>query len=65
MRRIYEEIGGMDRKTMSSRLQSTYEERYPVPLALALVLLAIEIALGDRKSRQGAFADPGGHGATP
>jgi len=63
LRRIYEEIGGMDRKTMSSRLQSAYEERYPVPLALALALLAIEIALGDRKSRQTSLADPGGQGA--
>jgi len=64
LRRIYEEIGGMDRKTMSSRLQSAYEERYPVPLALALALLAIEIAVGDRRSFRTMPAGPGERGAT-
>lgn len=59
LRRIYEEIAGMDRKTMSSRLQSAYEERYPIPLALALALLALEIAIGDRRSHQ---ASPAGAG---
>jgi Ca-activated chloride channel family protein len=64
LRRIYEEIAGMDRKTMSSRLQSAYEERYPIPLALALVLLALEIAIGDRRSRQAPLAGRGERRAT-
>jgi Ca-activated chloride channel family protein len=64
LRRIYEEIAGMDRKTMSSRLQSAYEERYPIPLALALALLALEIAIGDRRSRQAPLAGRGERRAT-
>ena len=65
LRRIYEEIGGMDRKTMSSRMQSAYEERYPIPLGLALALLAIDVAVGDRKSRRVSPAGLAGQGAGP
>jgi Ca-activated chloride channel family protein len=60
LRRIYEEIAGMDRKTMSSRLQTAYEERYPVPLAAALILLGLEVAVGDRRGR--AARPAGGQG---
>jgi Ca-activated chloride channel family protein len=64
LRRIYEEIAGMDQKTMSSRLQTTYEERYPIPLAVALILFALEIALGDRRSRAVPIAGMEEQGAT-
>ena len=47
--RIYGEIAAMDRKTLSSRLQSAFEERYPLPLGAALLLLLIEAAMGDRR----------------
>jgi Ca-activated chloride channel family protein len=46
---IYEEIAAMDRRTLSTRLQSAFEERYALPLGAALVLLLIETALGDRR----------------
>ena len=48
---IWEEIAGMDRKELSSRLQTMYEERYPIPLGAALLLLSIEAALGERRRR--------------
>lgn len=49
LRRIYEEIAAMDRRTLSSRMMSAFEERYVIPLGAALVLLALEAALGDRR----------------
>jgi Ca-activated chloride channel family protein len=51
LRRIYEEISGMDQKSLSARLQTTYEERYLFPLGVAIALLALEALLGDRKGR--------------
>ena len=50
LRKIYEEIAAMDQKALSSRLQTTYEERYAWPLGAALLLLVIESALGDRRA---------------
>jgi Ca-activated chloride channel family protein len=47
--RIYEEIAAMDRQTLSSRLQSAFEERYLLPLGAALLLLLVEAAMGDRR----------------
>jgi len=47
--RIYQEIAAMDRKTLSSRLQSAFEERYILPLGAALLLLLFEAAMGDRR----------------
>jgi len=44
----------MDQKTMSGRMLSVYEERYQIPLLVALILLALEAALLDR--RRGAAA---------
>ena len=49
LRRIYEEIAAMDQKSLSSRLQTAYEERFPIPLAAALMLLGLEAALGERR----------------
>ena len=34
---------------MSGRMMSVYEERYQIPLLAALILLAIEAALLDRR----------------
>ena len=58
LRRIYEEISGMDQKALSSRLHTAYEERYQMPLAAAILLLAVEAALSDRKraAETGALA---------
>ncbi len=52
LERIYEEIAGMDRRTLSSRMHSSYEDRYQFPLGAALVLLALEAAIPDRPHRR-------------
>jgi len=49
LKRIYEEISGMDKTSLSSRLHTAYEERYQIPLAAAIVLLVFEAALSDRR----------------
>jgi len=49
LQRVYEEISRMDQKTMSGRMLSVYEERYQIPLLAALILLALEAALSDRR----------------
>ncbi len=56
LRRIYEEVSGMDQKSLSARLQTTYEERYVIPLGVALALLMLEASIGDRKGRKAAQA---------
>jgi hypothetical protein len=64
LRTIYEEIAAMDQKTLSSRLQTAYEERYTLPLGAALLLLLLEAALGDRRGRPaGGAAAPAGEEA--
>jgi Ca-activated chloride channel family protein len=49
LKKVWEEIAGMDRKEISARMETTFEERYTIPLAAAFFLLAIETALGDRR----------------
>jgi Ca-activated chloride channel family protein len=49
LRKIYEDIAAMDKKSLSSRLQTTYEERFPIPLGAALLLLVLEAGLGERR----------------
>ncbi len=58
-RRIAEAIGGMEKREIASRLATRFEDRYQVPLALALALLAIESLLIGR----GAKAQAPGAGA--
>lgn len=48
LRRIYEEIAGMDHKTLSARLHTAYEERYQLPLGAAILLLIVEAAIPER-----------------
>src|SRR6185295_4936165 len=49
LQRVYEEISRMDQRTSSGRMLSVYEERYQIPLLAALILLALEAALSDRR----------------
>jgi len=49
LRKIYDDLALLDRKSLSSRLQTSYEERFPIPLGAALLLLVLEAALGDRR----------------
>ena len=54
LRKIYEEVAGMDRSTLSTRLHTAYEERYQYPLAIAILLLAVEAGLSDRRREPAA-----------
>jgi len=47
--KIYSEISRMEKKELSSRLFTQYEERFQYFLGIALVLLCVEFAIGDRK----------------
>jgi Ca-activated chloride channel family protein len=47
--KIYDEISKMDKKELSNRLFSQYEDRFQYFLAITLVLLCIEFIVGDRK----------------
>ena len=49
--KIYGEINKMQKKELSSRLFAQYEDRFQYFLGIALVLLCIEFAVGDRKNR--------------
>src|SRR3989442_5507151 len=61
LRRVDEEIARMDQRTLSGKTMTTYEERYQIPLGAALLLLALEAALGERR-RAGALAAEAGRG---
>src|SRR5262245_29729330 len=64
LRKVWEELAGMDRKEISARMETTFEERYTIPLAAAFALLAAEAALGDRRRRTaGDLERPGGREA--
>ena len=49
--KIYSEINNMEKKELSSRLFTQYEDRFQYFLAIALILLCIEFVIGDRKKR--------------
>ena len=49
---ISEAIGSMDQREMKQRLMTRYEERFQIPLALALVCLAGEILIPERRKRR-------------
>jgi len=49
LKRIYEAIAGMDQATLATRMHTAYEEHYMLPLGIAILLLAIEAAISDRK----------------
>ncbi|HYS04606.1 MAG TPA: VWA domain-containing protein [Candidatus Dormibacteraeota bacterium] len=54
LRRVYEEISRMDQRTLSGRTLTAYEERYQFPLGVAILLLGIDTALGERRRRVAA-----------
>jgi len=47
--KIYDEINKMEKKELSSRLFTQYEDRFQYFLGIALILLCIEFVVGDRK----------------
>lgn len=46
---VYEEISGLEKKELESRLFQNFEDRFQYPLTLAFICLAAEIWLGDRR----------------
>ena len=49
--KIYDEINKMEKKELSNRLFTQYEDRFQYFLGIVLILLSIEFVLGDRKRR--------------
>ena len=49
--KIYGEINKMEKKELSSRLFTQYEDRFQYFLGVAFILLCIEFMIGDRKKR--------------
>jgi Ca-activated chloride channel family protein len=49
--KIYDEINRMDKKELSSRLFTQYEDRFQYFLGIALILLCVEFMIGDRKKK--------------
>ena len=63
LRRVYEEISRMDQRTLSGRTLNAYEERYQFPLGVAILLLGIDTALGERRRRVAATVPERGEDA--
>lgn len=49
--KIYDEISKMDKKELSSRLFTEYEDRFQYFLGAALILLCLEFTIGDKKKK--------------
>ena len=49
--KIYNEISKMEKKELSSRLFTQYEDRFQYFLGIAFMLLCIEFMIGDRKKK--------------
>ena len=49
--KIYDAINKMEKKELSNRLFTQYEDRFQYFLGIVLILLSIEFVLGDRKKR--------------
>ncbi len=49
METLYKDISGLEKKELESRLQQNYEDRFQYPLALAIILLASECWLSERR----------------
>lgn len=49
--KIYDEINKMEKKELSSKLFTQYEDRFQYFLGIAFILLCIEFIIGDRKKR--------------
>jgi Ca-activated chloride channel homolog len=49
--KIYDEISRMDKKELSNRLFTQYEERFQYFLGIAFILLCVEFMIGDKKKK--------------
>jgi Ca-activated chloride channel family protein len=49
MEALYKDTSGLEKKELESRLQQNYEDRFQYPLALAIIFLALECWLSERR----------------
>ena len=49
LEKIYDEIGKMEKKELSSKIFSQYEDRFQYFLSIGLILLLIDVFLPERK----------------
>jgi hypothetical protein len=51
---VYDDfIGKMEKRELTSTMERRYEERFQIPLLLALLLVALEPLIGDRRRTAG------------
>jgi Ca-activated chloride channel family protein len=48
--RIYEELNDMDKKELANRQITIFDEKFQILLILAIVLMTVEVCLGDRRT---------------
>jgi hypothetical protein len=53
----------MDQRTMQGRMTTVHEERYQVPLLVALLLLGLEAAIPERRGTRDASESGAGRAA--
>jgi Ca-activated chloride channel family protein len=63
LQKVYEEIAAMDQRTMQGRMTTVHEERYQVPLLVALLLLGLEAAIPERRGTRDASESGAGRAA--
>lgn len=51
LRKIFDEISGIEKKEIESKQFTAYEDRFQIYLAFALVFLIVELLIATRKSR--------------
>ena len=52
---VLKEINGMEKRDLDADRFTRFEDRYQIPLALGLVLLALEMLISDRRRRKQAW----------
>jgi Ca-activated chloride channel family protein len=50
---LYEDISGLEKKEMESRLLQNFEDQFQYPLAIGIICLFAEISLGERRKPRG------------
>jgi Ca-activated chloride channel homolog len=54
---LYKDISGLEKKELESRLQQNFEDRFQYPLALAIILLAAECWISERRKPGATWID--------
>jgi len=53
---VLKEINGLEKRDLDSQRFSRFEDRYQIPLGIALLLLLIEMQISDRRRRRKAWS---------